>query len=108
MAKKKFSKKKKVRKKHFIAKPKQKNSQTIAIIALILNIIILPGLGTLIGGKIKEGIWQLVLLIGGLIIGILLVSVGYLLGTLFIILGPLSAWIWGIVSGVQLIRESSN
>jgi len=53
--------------------------KTVAIVALILNIIIMPGLGTLIGGKVKEGVWQLVLLFGGAVIGILLiVSVYYL------------------------------
>ena len=95
--------------KKVVSQPRRKRpDKTVAIVALILHIIIMPGLGTLIGGRTKEGIWQLVLLFGGAIIGILLiVSVVLLpLGIILVIFGPLIAWIWGIVSGVRLIQES--
>tara|TARA_Y100000310_G_C20484934_1_gene716443 strand:+ start:381 stop:779 length:399 start_codon:yes stop_codon:yes gene_type:complete len=85
-----------------------KPDKAVAIVALILNILIMPGLGTLIGGKVKEGIWQLVLLFGGAVIGILLIVsvIALPLGILLVIFGPLIAWIWALVSGVQLIQES--
>ncbi len=88
---------------------KQKISEGLAIVCLVLNILILPGLGTLIGGRTREGVWQLVLLIGGLIIGFLLTItiVGAIIGIPIMIAGPLGAWIWGIVSGVRIVKESA-
>ena len=85
-----------------------KNSQGLAIACLIINIFI-PGLGSLIGGKIKEGIWQLVLLLGSVFLAVLLfiTIVGIPLGIILIIFGPLIAWIWGIVTGARLIQEAS-
>jgi len=75
---------------------KKKPSLSIAIIGFIINLVLMPGLGTLIGGKIKRGIWQLVLFwIGVLLIGIFI-------GIPIII----AAWIWGIVSGIRLIQET--
>ncbi len=71
--------------------------QELAIVGLLLNIIILPGLGTVIWGNRTHGIWQLVLAVVGLI-GLL-----FLVG----IIPLLAAWIWGIVSGVQMIKQSS-
>jgi hypothetical protein len=71
-------------------------TQGLAIAALILNIIIFPGLGTLIGGKTKTGIWQLVLAIISL--PLMLVIIGF---PLFI-----GVWIWGLVTGIQLIKEA--
>lgn len=82
-------------------------SEGLAVVCIILNIVILPGLGTLIGGKTKEGLWQLLLLFGGLVLGILLTAtIGAVIGIPLAIAGPLGAWIWGIVSGVQLIKGS--
>ena len=89
---------------------RKKPSQAIAIVALLINLLILPGLGSIIGGRNKEGIFQLSLLIGGtviFIIGIPLLIV--LVGMPLIALGTImafAAWVWGIVTGVQLIRES--
>ncbi len=77
----------------------KKNSpnQTIAIIALILNILIIPGLGSLIGGKTREGIWQLVLSIIGGLLSIILIGIPIVI----------AAWIWGLVTGIKLIQESN-
>ena len=66
---------------------------TIAIVALILNIIV-AGLGSLIGGKTKEGVWQVILLIIGAILSTIVIGIPILI----------VAWIWGIVTGVQLIQ----
>ena len=86
---------------------KQGTSQTLAIVCLILNIIILPGLGSLIGGKIKQGIWQLSLFIGGFAIGIFLTItiIGAVIGIPIMIILPVAAWIWGIITGAELIKE---
>ena len=70
--------------------------KTMAIVGLVLNILIIPGLGTLIAGGPelkKTGIWQLVLAI---------VSVPLM----FVFIGiPIyfAVWIWGIVTGVKML-----
>lgn len=74
----------------------KKISESLAIVCLLLNIVVLPGLGTLIGGKKKDGILQLVLFLIGIPLSFVLIGIPLVLG----------AWIWAIVSGVQLIKES--
>ena len=91
-------------------KNKKKISEGMAIIALLLNILLLPGLGTLIAGRITTGIIQIVLLVTSWI----LILVGFILSTILIgipilILGcllSLAVWIWSLVTGIQLIKEA--
>jgi hypothetical protein len=83
------------------APPVTAPSQGIAIVALVLNIIIWPGLGSLIAGR-QVGWAQGFLCLLGValiftIIGII-IAIPLLVGT----------WIWGIVTGVQLINESGR
>ncbi|MBT4135433.1 hypothetical protein HOD75_03905 [archaeon] len=78
-------------------KPQTKPTLTIAIIVLLINLI-LPGIGSIIGKKPKEGIWQIVLFIIG--IPLILIFLGIVL--------IFTAWIWGIVTGIKLIAESQN
>jgi len=89
-------------------KRKKKISHELAIVCLILNIILLPGLGSLIGGKTKEGSWQIILLLGGAILGILLTItiIGAIIGIPLLFGWPVAAWIWGIITGVRLIQET--
>ncbi|OIO41997.1 hypothetical protein AUJ63_04400 [Candidatus Pacearchaeota archaeon CG1_02_35_32] len=69
----------------------------IAIISLILNIIV-PGLGSIIGGKTKQGIWQVILLVIGTILSVIGIGI-------FMIL---IAWIWALVSGIHLIMDANR
>jgi hypothetical protein len=93
----------------------KKPSQVFAASSLLINAIIMPGLGTLIGGKIKEGLIQLfVLFLGGLVIifiGILLGVISPIAGSILAVLGGLmviASWIWGIVSGALLVRAAAK
>ncbi len=79
-----------------MANAKKKPGQGIAIAALLLNILILPGLGSIIGGRTKEGVIQLVLFLVGIPLSIILVGIPLMI----------AMWIWGIVTGVQLVKES--
>ena len=99
--------KKKISKRVEAKNSKKSISQGLAIACLIINIFI-PGLGSLIGGKIKEGIMQLVLFFASIFLGVILILtiIGIPLGIILIIFGPLISWIWGIVTGVNLIREA--
>ena len=73
------------------------DKKTMAIVGLILNIVILPGLGSLIGGEKKAGIWQLVLFIVGIPLSIVLIGIPMIM----------AAWIWGIVTGVKMVQANS-
>ena len=88
-------KKKPIKKKILIKKP-PKLSKGIAVLALLLNILILPGLGTLIGGRISTGIWQIVLAIIGAFLSIIIIGIPILI----------AAWIWGLVSGIKMVQDS--
>ena len=74
---------------------KKKVSEALAIVCLVLNILILPGLGSLIGRKTTAGVWQLVLFIIGIPLAFILIGIPMMI----------AGWIWGIVTGVQIVRE---
>jgi|SRR3989344_624441 len=74
----------------------QKVSRGLAVAALVLNLI-LPGLGSLVGKETKTGIWQLVLFLLGIPLIILVIGIPMII----------AAYIWGIVTGIQLIQKSS-
>lgn len=77
----------------------------LAIAALILNIFIVPGLGTLVAGKSRTGAMQLALWV----VGAVFISAAYLYSIpVLLIGGPLwiAAWIWGLVSGIKFIQEA--
>ena len=80
-----------------------------AIAGLIVNLFF-PGLGSLIGGRTKTGIWQLVLLVLSWVLvfgGVFLSLLGSVL-SLLIILGwvvSIGNWIWALVTGIQMLKE---
>ena len=97
--------KKQVKKKQM---PVEKNSTALAVVCLVINILILPGLGSLIGGKTKEGVWQLLLTVGGVVLGLLLTItiIGAVIGIPILVICPLIAWVWGIFTGAKIIKET--
>ena len=77
---------------------KRNNSMSLAIISVILNFLVIPGLGSLIGGKTKPGVWQMILFLIG--------AIGtYFFYNLFGIV-MFVAWIWGVVTGIKMIQEA--
>lgn len=74
----------------------KKISQGLAVAALILNILVIPGLGTIIAGRTRTGVWQLVGFVVGIPLALLLVGIPLMF----------AMWVWGIVTGVQLVQES--
>ncbi len=99
------------------AKPqavKSRPSMAVAIVALLLNILLIPGLGTILGGRVKHGLVQLILLwLGGIIVaflGFFLVVASPMLGLVVAMLGSLmvlAGWVWAIVSGVLIVKDAS-
>jgi len=84
----------------------KKSDKTLQIIGLIINILVLPGLGSIIGGRMKEGIWQLAILFGSFVVGVILTItiVGAVIGIPLMVLGPIAAWIWALVTGIQMVQ----
>lgn len=76
--------------------PNKKPSQGIAIAALLLNILTIPGIGSLVGGRTSTGVIQLVLSIIAIPLMFVLIGIPLYLGM----------WIWGIVTGVQILKEA--
>lgn len=72
-------------------------SEGMGIAALLLNIFIWPGLGTIVAGA-RIGWVQGFLMLGGVILTITII--GAIVGIPMII----GAWIWAIVSGVRLMQ----
>jgi len=79
-----------------MGKKNKKISQGIAIAALLLNIFTIPGIGSLVGGRTSTGTIQLVLSVISIPLMFVLIGIPLYLGM----------WIWGIVTGVQIIKET--
>ena len=86
-----------------------KKDNTLEIIGLLLNIFILPGLGTTINKKYTHGIIQMSLYVLGFIslfVGIIIIlNYSSLTGFVLMMLSLpifMTAWIWALVSGIKL------
>lgn len=77
---------------------KKPQSQGLAIAGLLINVLVFPGLGSIIGGRINTGIIQTFLTI--ISIPLMFVVIGF----------PLifAVWIWGIVTGVDMVEDSEH
>lgn len=82
--------------------PKKKCSKALPIIGLIINILIAPGLGTLIGDgkkRLRNGLIQLILSIVAW--ALILTMVGAIIGAPLLF----AMWIWSIVDMAKAIGE---
>ena len=73
----------------------KKPEMGLAVAALIINLII-PGIGSIIGGRVRTGLWQFVLAIVGGVLSIILIGIPI----------AIAAWIWALVTGIQLIQAA--
>ncbi len=71
-------------------------NKTLAIVGLVLNIFIWPGLGTIVGGEVGKGMIQMILFL----IGVPLIFV--IIGIPMVIL----IWIWAIASSLNQIKRA--
>lgn len=76
-----------------------KPSQGVAIVGLVLNIIVWPGLGSLIASRAVGWAQGFLFLLG---LALTLTLIGAILGIPLM----LAMWIWGIVTGAQLLKAS--
>lgn len=68
-----------------------------AVAAMVLNVII-PGTGSLVAGRVAIGVAQLMLWIVGVPLSFVLIGIPM----------ALSAWIWSLVTGIQILEESKR
>lgn len=82
----------------------KKVNSTIAIIALILNLLVLPGLGSLIGGKTRQAAIQIALML----CGIILLTFDLSLLTFRFIAAILiaGAWLWALVTSIIILKHA--
>ena len=80
---------------------KKKLSPSLAIASFILNILILPGLGTLIGGEVILGVLQLIFFALGILLAILF---NIIVGIVLIII----IWISALITGINLIKKADS
>jgi TM2 domain-containing membrane protein YozV len=66
-----------------------------AIAAMVLNVFI-PGSGSLVAGRVSIGVVQLILWIIGIPLSFVLIGLPMVL----------TAWIWSLVTGIQILEES--
>jgi TM2 domain-containing membrane protein YozV len=71
-----------------------------AVAALVLNVVVWPGLGSLVGDEIGIGLAQGFLFLFG--VGLTLSLIGAVIGIPVCV----AIWIWGIVSGARLIERA--
>jgi TM2 domain-containing membrane protein YozV len=73
----------------------RKPDEGTALGGLLVNALVLPGLGSLIAGKTTEGVIQLVLFVIGVPLCLVLIGVPMIL----------TAWAWGLATGIRVMNE---
>ncbi len=86
-------------------KEEKRGNMGIAVVALLINIFLCPGLGSLIGGRIGTGVIQIILNIIGWALTVLgAITFGL---TLFVAVPILIfVWIWALITGISLINKA--
>ncbi|MAG73474.1 hypothetical protein CL620_04105 [archaeon] len=87
-------------------------STRTAVIALLLNVLFLPGLGSIYGRRYKEGYTQLVLVVGPFFLSALSHFVSFpdlpMFVTWLLLIGIFVGYIWSIVTGAILVRDAEK
>lgn len=71
------------------------SNQTLKIVGLIINIAVLPGLGTIIAKQMKPGVIQLVLALVGWVL--IWTIIGIVIGVPLMII----AWVWALITSIK-------
>ncbi len=70
-------------------------NQTLKIVGLIVNIAVLPGLGTIIAKQMKPGVIQLVLALVGWVL--IWTIIGMIIGIPLMMI----AWVWALITSIK-------
>ncbi len=87
-----------VRNRYAPALPQREITHGQAAVAMFLNALVCPGLGSLTGGRTAIGAAQLSMFLVGLPLAVIAIGLPIML----------AAWTWGIVTGAQLITEARD
>jgi TM2 domain-containing membrane protein YozV len=69
-----------------------------AVASMLLNALVCPGLGSLVGGRPRAGISQLSIFLVGLPLAVASFGVPLMV----------AAWVWGVITGAHLIAEARD
>ena len=72
------------------------NDKNMALVGLIVNLFV-PGVGTIVAGNTKTGVWQLILCIVGFVLSFVLVGIPLLVGV----------WIWALIWSIKHLQAVS-
>ncbi len=75
---------------------KTKNQMGRAIAGCLINVLVFPGLGSIIGGKTGTGAVQMILILVGFITMWFLIGIPILLLT----------WLWALITGINMIQDA--
>jgi TM2 domain-containing membrane protein YozV len=68
-----------------------------AVVGLLVNLA-LPGVGSLIAGRTREGVFQLVMLAVGLPLMLIFIGIPLVIG----------AWVWALVTGINAVNTAKG
>ncbi len=71
-------------------------TKTRAIIGLLLNVLIWPGLGTIVGGETGKGVAQIILFLIGIPLMFVIIGIPLVIGV----------WIWALVSSINQLNRA--
>lgn len=80
---------------------KNKNAFANAVVGLILNLQVFPGLGSIIAGDKKNGGFQIALSVVAILLMLEQSLIAF--GALLILI----AWLWALISGIKMIRATA-
>ena len=72
------------------------DDKTLVIVGLLLNVLIWPGLGTLINKDISKGVIQMILFVIAVPLSFILIGIPLLLGV----------WIWALLTSVKQLQAA--
>jgi TM2 domain-containing membrane protein YozV len=75
---------------------KTESQKTKAIVGLVLNLLVWPGVGTIVGGETRKGVWQIVLFLISIPLILVIIGIPLLIGI----------WIWALVTSINQITKS--
>ena len=78
----------------------RKTTQAVAISALILNLFILPGLGTMVAGDDKKGLKQIIFFLLGILLTVTIILA--IIGIPLLI----GIWVWGLNSAIKMVKQA--
>jgi hypothetical protein len=74
----------------------QAPSEGTAIVGLLLNMFFLPGVGSLVAGKTREGVIQTAMFVASFPLMLVLIGFPMLVGV----------WVWAMVTGIRAVNEA--